>query len=464
MKMISFLTRDIAPDRYLLLMRGLLLVFAGYSIATVETVIAIGAGLTPITYSETMFISVSVLSVSIILILAVYYRRKLTVWQEWTVFGLHLLIYLGFYCLWVYRLGDLRLLGLISTLIAVTIVISYTNLVQSLLMSISTVVCHFSVTWYAITVAHQPGLLARELFLSVCLLPAFILISVAAYHITRQRSEFHRAKIDLEKVNRDLNDLNTALRREQAISEIEMDLAHDIQSAFFPARPPLTRDWDIAFVSRPCSGISGDFYDFYCSEGTLNGISLFDVSGHGVAPALITILSKPILYRHFKNGSDDPLGGILEATNRDLFEQLEEVNIYITGILLRMKEHEVEYVNAGHPELLHLRAEDGSVAAAGDHTRRHKGNPVGISTSSRYETMRFQVGTGDLLLLFSDCMIECRNCMGEQYGIERLMRSVAEAPRASARAALDHVLEGFHSFVNGTPLSDDLTMIVAMKT
>ncbi len=464
MKMISFLTREIAPDRYTLLLRGLLLVFAGYSIATVETLIAIHAGLTPITYAETAFISASVLSVSIVLILLAYYRRKLMVWQEWAVFGLHLVIYLSFYCLWVYRLGDLRFLGLISTLIAVTIVISYTNLVQSLLMSISTVICHFSVTWYAITVARQPGSLTRELFLSICLLPAFILISVAAYHITRQRSEFHRAKTDLEIVNRDLNALNYELRREQTLSEIEMDLAHDIQSAFFPGQPPRTRDWDVAFISRPCSGISGDFYDFYCSDESLNGISLFDVSGHGVAPALITILTKPILFRHFKNGSQDMLGGILESTNRDLFEQLEEVNIYITGILLRMKEHEVEYVNAGHPDLLHLRAEDGSVTVAGDHARKHKGNPIGISTSSRYETHCFQVGTGDVLLLFSDCMIECRNCMGEQYGIDRLSSSVASAPRDSAKAVLDHLLEGFHSFVNSTQLSDDLTMIVAMKT
>jgi serine phosphatase RsbU (regulator of sigma subunit) len=57
-------------------------------------------------------------------------------------------------------------------------------------------------------------------------------------------------------------------------------------------KPPVVSGWDIAFTSRPKSGVSGDFYDFYTNGDKLEGLSLFDVSGHGVAPALITILSK----------------------------------------------------------------------------------------------------------------------------------------------------------------------------
>jgi sigma-B regulation protein RsbU (phosphoserine phosphatase) len=52
------------------------------------------------------------------------------------------------------------------------------------------------------------------------------------------------------------------------------------------------------------SGISGDLYDFYLDDDTLSGISLFDVSGHGIASGLITMLAKSILFRTYNSNMD----------------------------------------------------------------------------------------------------------------------------------------------------------------
>lgn len=288
------------------------------------------------------------------------------VWYELAIFIAYLSTFLAAFCIWVFWLGEMRFLGILNGFTAVTIVLSYTNALQSLSMSISTLVCYYSVVWYSIKIAGQPGSLERETFFALCLIPAFILISVAAYYMNKRRRDLKRARNGLQILYNELSTANNRLVNEQHLTEIEMNLANEIQSAIFPRKVPEISDWDIAFVTKPYGAVSGDFYDFYSKGDSLKGVSLFDVSGHGVAAALITILAKPVIYTYFNNSGSSDLGDVLEYANSDLFDQLEEVNLYITGLLLRMKDNNVEYVNAGHPDILWYQQSEKKVSVIGD--------------------------------------------------------------------------------------------------
>ncbi|HPJ35952.1 MAG TPA: SpoIIE family protein phosphatase [Spirochaetota bacterium] len=458
------LYKETDPYRYFLLFRGHALVFTGYCIVSIETLIAIKLGLTPITYMQTLIASASVLSVTVIMFLVIKMKRKLLLWQEWAIFGIDIIFYLLFYAIWVYRLGELRILGLLSALIAIIIVISYTSFIQSLIMSIPTIIVYFSVTYCAIVYGHQQGELAREVFLSLCFIPTFILIAVAARGITNRRRQLQKAKKKLETTNIELNELNNSLQHEHSLAEIEMELAHDLQAALFPVAPPVVKDWEIAFVSNPRYGVSGDFYDFYTEGDTLEGMSLFDVSGHGVASALITILSKPVLFRNFKKLSSGKTASIVDETNRDLLEQLEDVNSYITGILLRMRDDSVEYVNAGHPDLLHLRKSTGNVRVVTDPECRFRGSPIGIfSRETKYCSVRFNVSSGDAILLYTDGLLESRDGNGTSFGREGIAGAFSETAGMNAGDALEHIMKKLREYTGGRPASDDLTVIVARR-
>lgn len=461
---LSYLTSRVPSDRYTLFLRGNLLVFAGYLIATLETLIAIYAGLTVITYEQTFYISLSILSLTTVLIAITYFNKNLLVWQEWSIFAVYLITYLAAICLWVYWLGELRFLGILNALTAVTIVLSYTNVVQSLLMSVSTLLCYYITTWYSIKIAAHPGSLAKETFLSFCLLPAFILISSAAYYMKKRRKDLQRVKNELERLNKDLSEANTKLQKEQHLSEIEMDLASEIQNAIFPKKAVSTSDWDVVFVTKPHGAVSGDFFDVYTRGNSLKGVSLFDVSGHGVAPALITILAKPVLYSHFNRYESSRLGVVLESANTDLLDELEEVNLYITGLLLRMNGAEVEYVNAGHPDLLHLQSSVNQVEIVTDYSNEFKGHPIGISAvKHQYNSVKFIVESGDSLIFYSDGLTEGRNYMGEQFGLTRLSYAIGTSERRDAEGILLHIMESFNNFTGHTKAGDDITLIVATK-
>ncbi len=460
----SLLFKETSPFRYYLLYRGQMLVFAGYCIVTLETLLGIKLGLTNITYGDTIAISCSVIAVTLVLLLFISANKRLLVWQEWAIFSVDIVFYLVFFSLWVYLLGGLRILGLLSSFIAITIVLSYTNFIQSLIMSATSFICYFVVIYFAINNGRQSGSLERESFLAFCLAPAFILIAFAARTMQTGKKKLNRARKELETANHVLRELNDSLQQERAMADIEMELAHDIQSTLFPAKPPALSDWEIAFLSRPRSGVSGDFYDFYTTGDDLDGISLFDVSGHGVAPALVSILTKPVLFKNFKKLSDGRAARILDSTNSDLFEQLEDMNIYITGILLRIRGESVEYVNAGHPDLLYMKRGLDGVRIVTDPECKFKGQPLGIySHESQYCSIKFRVASGDSLLLFTDGIIESRNSAGTPFGSSRLMSAFSETSGMDASSSIEKIIGRLDSFIGRELPSDDITIIVAKK-
>jgi sigma-B regulation protein RsbU (phosphoserine phosphatase) len=318
-----------------------------------------------------------------------------------------------------------------------------------------------SLSYVAIVLNGQSGSFVRELFFAFCLIPAFILCVITSKAVDTHKRRLKKARQELERKNEALFELNETLKFEQALTEAEMELAHDIQCALLPSKAPDVSDWDIAFYSRPKSSVSGDFYDFYSSNGTLDGLALFDVSGHGVAPALVTILLKPLLFKNFNKFNDNPVK-IFEQSNKEVLEDLEDVNIYITGVLLKIKGAEVEYLNAGHPDILYLK-DNGKVEAIIDEDDSFKGRPLGIGDVLDYSSFTFNVNNNEMLLLYTDGLIESRNSGGKQFGSENLTLSFSKCYGMSASDSLNFILEEFYSFLGNSQPIDDITVIIAKK-
>ncbi|PKL19537.1 MAG: hypothetical protein CVV49_00435 [Spirochaetae bacterium HGW-Spirochaetae-5] len=460
----NYLVSPIPAERNALFIRGSLLITAGSSIAILETFAAIYLGLHTVTYRNAIFIAVFVTVMNSLLILITYIKKKFLVWHEWAIFGTTLIICQIGFSLWVYRLADLRFLALINALTIITIVLYYTNLVQSVLISAGTLLNYILVTWYSIIIAGQTGSIAQEAFYSISIFPSFILVSSAAYFINKKRDALHAVKAELEKLNYDLSLTNEQLKKEQLMSEIEMDIASEIQEVIFPRRTPAVTDWDMAFITRPYGAVSGDFFDFYTKDHNLHGISLFDVSGHGVAPALITILAKPVIYSNFQKCSSLKLGAVLESSNDELHDELEAVNLYITGLMLRMTDSDVEYVNAGHPDLLHYQAESKSVRVITDSLSSFKGHPLGITMAcQQFNSLNFKVKRDDFLVFYSDGLTESRNSAGIQYGTSRLIDAIENSNASDAGEMLDHIIGSLNNFAGYIKPGDDITIIVARK-
>jgi sigma-B regulation protein RsbU (phosphoserine phosphatase) len=284
--------------------------------------------------------------------------------------------------------------------------------------------------------------------------------------LLRSKEETEKAMAEIEKAHGNLKSLNRELAMAHDTMKRDMDLAANVQMSLFPKQPPETRGWDIAFTFRPMSGVSGDIYDFFLMGDRLYGAALFDVSGHGIASGLITMIVKSVLYRNFTRHGDLLLNQLLQKMNRELIREMGPVDNYITGILLRFTENRVEYVNAGHTDLLMKSGRTGEARIVAPQAESFRGHFLGIdSMDEAFSMLRFTVQAGDSLLLYTDCLVESANNAGDQYGTDRLIRIFGGAGPDKSAAELANIITGdLRRHTGSQSLRDDLTVIVLKRT
>lgn len=284
--------------------------------------------------------------------------------------------------------------------------------------------------------------------------------------LERKSTELEAAMEEMEAINDNLASVNHELRTAHLVAQTDMEMDVNVQRRFLPETAPPAPDWDIAVHFKPMTGVSGDFYDFYLIDGELLGVGVYDVSGHGIASGLVTMIAKTIIYNNFRRGikRGEPAAEIIARANEDLKREIESVGYYITGIMLRFAGDTVEYVNAGHPDLYLKRG--GEVHAILTEAGEDAGGAflgiTGLATMSR--ELRLTAVPGDFLVLFTDCLLEARNAGGEEFRTTRLAETLARATADTARGIIDQIMAAFNAFVTDpSHLHDDLTVMVLRR-
>ncbi|MCP4131428.1 MAG: SpoIIE family protein phosphatase [bacterium] len=282
--------------------------------------------------------------------------------------------------------------------------------------------------------------------------------------VEKRTEELHAAMEEMEAINNSLTETNSKLEHAHTIAERDMRMAKNVQTKFLPGTVPLNDEWDIAYYFMPMSGVSGDFYDFYMIDDSFKGLGIFDVSGHGIASGLITMIAKLIIYRNFSQGLDIPLNTVLSNANEELVAEIGNVDNYLTGIILKIMGNSIEYVNAGHPDIF-IKSKGSAYQLLNENNESTAGPFLGLPHFKLpYDSIRFTVSKDDYILLYTDCLMESHNKYKEEYGIERVLSSLEKAPEGSASETLDFILNEFHKFRDRDEyLNDDLTLIVMKK-
>jgi len=138
------------------------------------------------------------------------------------------------------------------------------------------------------------------------------------------------------------------------------------------------------------------------------------------------------------------------------------VENYLTGIFLRITGNTVEYVNAGHTDvLMKTPSKKNAVSVLGGNTDSFRGSFIGIEgLPDDYRTVTQELTGDTYLLLYTDCLTESRNLAGDELGADRLRDIFARTPAGNAKEVLAYLLDIFEAFTEAVPLRDDLTVIV----
>jgi sigma-B regulation protein RsbU (phosphoserine phosphatase) len=119
----------------------------------------------------------------------------------------------------------------------------------------------------------------------------------------------------------------------------------------------------------------------------------------------------------------------------------------------------LRYINAGHPPPLWIRRRDHLPAEI---DRLTAGGPVlGVLEAASYSVEQIAAAPGDVLVLFSDGVVEATNDAGEFFGEDRLVDLVRRSAEAPPRAMVDAILSAVRTFTGGRPAEDDQTLLIA---
>jgi sigma-B regulation protein RsbU (phosphoserine phosphatase) len=240
---------------------------------------------------------------------------------------------------------------------------------------------------------------------------------------------------------------------EKKTLEKELALAHETQVGLLPRQVPEVEGLRIRAYNRPTRYVSGDFYDFIEAGGERLVAVLADVSGKGVAAALLGSSLQGALQTLLRSG----LGAkaALDAANAYVCERSEE-HRFVTLFLVDLGPGgDGIYLNAGHVPAYLFRAATGEVEeqTAGDLI-------LGMFDYVSYQQRPLRLDEGDMLFIYSDGLTDAANAAGEMFGEERLRSLVAEMGGRGADRLEHGILQALESFVAGVEQTDDITFLV----
>ncbi len=288
----------------------------------------------------------------------------------------------------------------------------------------------------------------------------------------------------LDESYRSLDQSKQALEAYSKALDEELDKGRQIQREFLPQHIPQLPDWDISTYFAPANQVSGDFYDVFSLPGDNLGVVIADVADKGVGSALYMALTRSLIrvfsghislhgFTNFSvpNGVTKSVGERCATTDQlNALTAVKLTNDYIahehgkegmfatlffgvinpiTGIMA--------YINAGHEPVI-ITASSG-IKQSLDPT----GPAVGMMVDIKFEIRQVQIEPGDILIGYTDGVIEALAPNGDFFTRKRLLSIIEQTP-ASASELVDHIKNSVSSHVHNTPPSDDITMLAIQRS
>lgn len=257
---------------------------------------------------------------------------------------------------------------------------------------------------------------------------------------------------DLEAAVEVLKSFKQELEKKQKSIAKDLKLAKNIQKGLIPEIIP---DWNgIQFWTGfyPMQEVSGDYYDYFPLSSDRLGVSVCDVSGHGVPAAFITALSK-LLFSNYKHPKPSDT---FKNINRDLLDLVKQQGYTTCVYVLIHNDYKVVYSIAGHPRPILYRQKTKKAESLDG-----EGTFLGMfpDAGETYKDYSIQMEPGDKIFLYTDGVTEAENDQGEAFGEDRLIEEIQNVGELSIQDSIEKILAKHKEFTVGTDPMDDITLL-----
>ena len=261
------------------------------------------------------------------------------------------------------------------------------------------------------------------------------------------------------------------LKLEQDLEARNADLLRDVRMAAAMQRSLLPKAYESAqvnldWVFMPSHFVAGDMLGYYPLDEVRWVFFMLDVSGHGVASALISFSVSKLLWQNQQGDQSQRKAEklvsvhqsvMMDALNQRFCAEPESANYFITMIYgtFYADTGKVILSSAGHPAPLHWHKRKETLVEV-----NARGLPIGVMDDYRYEAESLVLESGDRLFVYSDGIVECPNPGGEQFGEVRFrdfLQVMADQPIGNIRAEIQQRL---YQWRGQTDMPDDVSLLI----
>jgi len=237
--------------------------------------------------------------------------------------------------------------------------------------------------------------------------------------------------------------------------DFELNLAAEFQNTFLPKKKFLKELKGIRsdYIYLPLVKVSGDFIDISKLDEDMYGFFISDISGHGVAAALISSMLKVFFSLYAKDVLSPQL--LFNMLNSEFFQYLNSGEYFTSfyGIYFE-EEKKFVYTNANHPSPLLLKAKTNEIVELNT-----DGFFIGIFENSEFEEKEVILNKGDRILFYTDGILEVKDVQGEEFGLNRVLNLFKSNINNSISVLLENIRNTVFTFADNK-IKDDITIAV----
>ncbi|MGH7600048.1 MAG: SpoIIE family protein phosphatase, partial [bacterium] len=246
---------------------------------------------------------------------------------------------------------------------------------------------------------------------------------------------------------------------EQERLQKEMQVAQEIQQTLLPSEFPDLEGYELASYYEAAREVGGDYYDFVEVDKDTLGIVVADVSGKGVPGSLVMTMIRTAL-RTEARGLKDAAEVLSRVNDFVIGDMKKGMFVTVFYVIIDSKRRRLNYASAGHNPMILYRA-----STQKTYYLNPRGFPIGIQLHEKdlfkksIDSDTIQLAEEDILLMYTDGITEAMNAKRDLFGEERLLKIFREHGQLRVNPFVEQIKEDILSFTEGTPQSDDITLV-----
>lgn len=244
---------------------------------------------------------------------------------------------------------------------------------------------------------------------------------------------------------------------EKGRMERELQMAYRVQSSLLPEKIPQVPGWEFAACWKPARQVSGDFYDFIPESDEGMKLVIADVTDKGMPAALFMALTRSIV----RASIDKPISlakGITRANYLICNDSSLSMPVTLFACQLDINTGQLIYVNAGHNPPLYYKAQEKKFV-----NLTRTGMFLGFDEDTNYEQEAIQLMPEDLIVCYTDGVLDAINDQGEAFEMDRFVKILNENVTASANDLVEAIEKAIVEFTGDVLPYDDLTVLIIKR-